>query len=223
MISMELIRKDPDYVRRGLLKRGEDAPITELAGLDSRRRGAIQRGDELRARRNEASRTIGRLNTEAGRTPVPTILRDQPVRDDALTTDQRRAKQLFLEAQELKEEMRQVGEEIKGLEQEVASLESRMNGLLLEIPNIPRDDVPEGLTEDENVAVSSWGELPSFDFTPLPHWDLGQQLGIIDFQRGVKLAGPRSFILTGMGAKLERAIINWMLDLHTNEHGYVEM
>ena len=190
MLSIELIRSDPDHVRRALLKRGEDAPIEELIDMDTRRRGAIQRGDELRARRNEASRQIGKS-------------RERPP--------------------ELLEDLRRVGEEIKALEQEVVQIEGQIGTILMGIPNIPMDDVPEGLTEDDNVVVSSWGELPSFDFTPQPHWDLGQQLGIIDFQRGVKLAGPRSFILTGKGARLERAIINWMLDLHTEEHGYVEM
>ncbi len=190
MLSMELIRKDPDHVCRALLKRGEDAPIHELTELDSRRRGAIQRGDELRARRNEASKQIGQS-------------RERPP--------------------ELIEDLRRVGEEIKALEQEVAQIEGEMGTILMGIPNIPRDDVPEGLTEDDNVVLRSWGELPSFDFTPQPHWDLGPALGLIDFQRGVKLAGPRSFILTGKGARLERALINWMLDLHTEEHGYVEM
>ena len=190
MISIELIRNHRDYVRRALLKRGEDASMDELAALDSRRRGAIQRGDDLRARRNEASRQIG----QSSRRPP-----------------------------ELIEELRHVGGEIKALEQEVVQLDERIGAILMGLPNIPREDVPEGLTEDDNLLVRSWGDLPSFDFTPQPHWDLGQKLGIIDFQRGVKLAGPRSFILTGKGARLERAIINWMLDLHTEEHGYVEM
>ena len=188
---MELIRSDGEYVRRALAKRGEDADaIYELADLDTSRRGAIQRGDGLRARRNEASRRIGKS-------------RERPP--------------------ELIEELRQVGEEIKALEQEAAGLEERIGGILMGLPNIPREDVPEGLTEEDNLPVRSWGDLPSFDFTPEPHWDLGRKLGIIDFQRGVKLAGPRSFVLAGRGARLERAIINWMLDLHTNEHGYVEM
>ena len=116
-----------------------------------------------------------------------------------------------------------MGEEIKALEQEVAGLEERIRGILMGLPNIPLEDVPDGLTEEGNVPVRSWGEPASFDFDPRPHWDLGPELGIIDFQAGVKLAGPRSFVLTGQGARLERALINWMLDLHTGEHGYVEM
>ncbi len=191
MLSIELIRDDREYVRRALARRGEDdAAIGEAAELDIQRRGAIQRGDGLRARRNEASRRIGQS-------------RERPP--------------------ELIEELRSVGEEIKALEQEVADLEERIRGILMGLPNIPREDVPDGLTEEDNLPVRSWGEPASFDFEPRPHWDLGPELGVIDFQTGVKLAGPRSFVLTGRGARLERALINWMLDLHTGEHGYVEM
>ncbi|MCE2404873.1 MAG: serine--tRNA ligase [Dehalococcoidia bacterium] len=191
MLSIELIRSDPEHVRRALARRGEDAAaVDQVAELDSRRRGAIQRGDGLRARRNEASRQIGQS-------------RERPP--------------------ELIEELRRVGEEIRSLEQEAAQLEDEVRGILMGLPNIPREDVPDGLTEDDNLPVRSWGDLPSFDFDPRPHWDLGPELGIIDFQTGVKLAGPRSFVLTGRGARLERALINWMLDLHTGEHGYLEM
>ena len=190
MISIDLVRNHREYLRGALLKRGEDADVDELASLDSRRRSAIQRGDELRARRNEASKRIGQ-----SRERPPALL----------------------------EELRNLGEEIKALEQDAAQVEAEIEAILMGVPNVPRDDVPEGLTEDDNVVVRSWGCPPSFDFTPQPHWELGQKLGIIDFQRGVKLAGPRAFVLTGKGARLERAIINWMLDLHTEEHGYVEM
>ena len=191
MLSIELIRDDPEHVRRALARRGEDAAaVDQVANLDIQRRGAIQRGDGLRARRNEASRQIGQS-------------RERPP--------------------ELIEELRRVGEEVKALEQEVAGLDERIRGILMGLPNIPREDVPDGLTEEENVPVRSWGEPASFDFDPRPHWDLGPDLGVIDFQTGVKLAGPRSFVLTGRGARLERALINWMLDLHTGEHGYVEM
>ena len=190
MLSIELIRKDPEYVHQALLKRGQDVPIQRLSDLDRRRRQVIQKGDELRAHRNEASRRISRM-------------REKP--------------------QDLIEELRQVGEEIKLFEQEATDLETMMNDFLLELPNLPHDDVPAGSSEEDNVVVRTWGEPRSFDFTPLPHWELGEHLGIIDFQRGVKLSGSRFFILTGMGAKLERALINWMLDLHTKEHGYKEV
>ena len=190
MLSMELIRSDPEYVTRALRKRGEDAPISRLLDMDVQRRQLIQRGDELRAQRNETSRRISQM---AERPP------------------------------ELIEEMRKVGEDIRHSEQEVAELDSQISSWLLEIPNLPLEDVPEGAGEEDNITIRTWGEPPSFDFTPLAHWELGEHLGIIDFQRGVKLSGSRFFILTGMGAKLERALISWMLDLHTTEHGYTEV
>ncbi|MCE2465874.1 MAG: serine--tRNA ligase [Dehalococcoidia bacterium] len=125
--------------------------------------------------------------------------------------------------QELVEEMREVGDRIKLMEGDLRQLEEEVNAVLLELPNLPEDDVPTGLGEEDNILVREWGEPRSFDFTPLPHWELGESLGIIDFQRGTRMAGSRFFILTGMGAKLERALISWMLDLHTTEHSYKEV
>ncbi len=190
MLSIELIRNQPELVAKALTRKGEDPPIETLLELDSRRRKLIQTGDELRARRNETSRRISEMKV---RPP------------------------------ELIAEMRKVGDEIKSSEQEVADLDSQISGLLMELPNLPLDDVPEGLGEEDNVVVHTAGEIRTFDFEPLPHWDLGERLGIIDFQRGVKLSGSRFFLLKGQGARLERALINWMLDLHTTEHGYTEV
>ena len=190
MLSIELIRKDPEYVRQALLKRDEDVSIEALADLDRRRRQAIQKGDELRARRNEGSKSIAQM-------------KEKP--------------------QALIEELRQMGEELTLIEREEAQLGTLLNDSLLELPNIPLDDVPPGFTEDHNVIERTWGEPPSLEFTPLPHWELGEHLGIIDFQRGAKLSGSRFFLLKGMGAKLERALVNWMLDLHVTEHGYREV
>ena len=125
--------------------------------------------------------------------------------------------------QEMVEEMREVGDRIKRMEGDLRQLEDEVNAVLLEIPNLPEDDVPSGLGEEDNILVREWGEPRTFDFTPLPHWELGESLGIIDFQRGTRMAGSRFFILTGKGAKLERALISWMLDLHTTEHSYREV
>ncbi|MCZ6788424.1 MAG: serine--tRNA ligase, partial [Chloroflexi bacterium] len=122
-----------------------------------------------------------------------------------------------------KEEMRQVGERIKELENQVKSIGEGLDRLLLTLPNIARDDVPDGPDETANVILRSWGEPRSFDFTPIAHWDLGERLGIIDFQRGAKLSGSRFYVLMGAGARLQRALIGWMLDLHTSEHGFVEV
>lgn len=125
--------------------------------------------------------------------------------------------------QALIEEMRRLGEEIKALDQEVKKIEEELNRLLLQLPNLPHPSVPVGKDESENVVVQQVGEPQEFDFEPLPHWDLGPTLGIIDFERGVKLSGTRFYILQGLGAKLQRALITWMLDLHTQKHGYIEV
>ena len=190
MLSIETIRKEPEFVREALLKRGETASLEELLEIDKKRRHSVQKGDDLRAQLNEASKHIA----QTGERPP-----------------------------ELLEELRLLGDEIKVLEQQASELGTRANSLLLELPNLPQDDVPTGMSEADNVVVRTWGEPPSFDFTPLPHWDLGEHLGIIDFQQGAKLSGSRFFVLKGMGAKLERSLISWMLDLHVDEHGYNEV
>ena len=190
MLSIELIRQQPDQVRQALLDRGEEAPIDELLQLDEQRRQLIRQGDELRSRRNTVSRELGRSS-------------ERPP--------------------ELIQEMRQVGDRIRELEQQVKELETSLEERLLALPNMALPDVPVGVDEHDNVVVRSWGETPRFDFTPVPHWELGERLGIIDFQRGVKLSGSRFFTLSGAGARLERALINWMMDTHVDEHGYREV
>ena len=190
MLSIDLIRKDPELVRQALLKRGVDVSVQGILELDRRRRQVISKGDELRAHRNEVSKRIA-------------LMPEKPP--------------------DLIEQMRQVGAEIEGLGHELAEIETKMNGLLMELPNLPHDDVLPGSSEADNVVVRTWGEPRSFDFTPMPHWELGERLGIIDLNRGAKLAGSRFFMLAGMGAKLERSLISWMLDLHVGEHGYKEI
>lgn len=190
MISIELLRRDPDIVRDAMRRRGQDAPIDQVLELDSRRRACIAEADTLRARRNEVSKQIGQMKA---RPP------------------------------ELIEEMRQVGARIKALEDETKGLDEKITTLLLTIPNIPDDDVPLGASEAQNVVVRQVGEPAPLSFEPLPHWDLGEKLDIIDFQRGVKLAGSRFYVLKGKGARLQRALVQWMLDVHTREHGYQEL
>ncbi len=121
------------------------------------------------------------------------------------------------------EQGRELRARTRALEEEVRSLDKQLEELLLQVPNIPHPAVPLGKDETDNVVVRSWGELPSFDFQPAPHWKLGEALGIIDFERGVKLSGTRFYLLKGMGARLQRALISFMLDLHTTEHGYQEV
>ena len=124
---------------------------------------------------------------------------------------------------EAAEEGRDLRVMIRGLEEEVRSLDKQLKELLLQVPNIPHPSAPIGKDENDNVVVRSWGEPKSFDFTPAPHWKLGESLGIIDFERGVKLSGSRFYVLKGLGSHLQRALINFMLDLHTSEHGYNEV
>ena len=189
MLSIELIRKDPDFVAAALARRGEPQPIDEIVALDEKRRSLQAQADRLRAHRNETSRAIGRMTGDR----APLIA-----------------------------EMREVGQQISDLNNEHDKIQAELQDLLLGLPNIPQSDVPDGEGEEDNVVVREWGDIPAFDFVPKPHWDLGEQLGIIDFARGAKLAGSRFFVLMGQGARLERALVNFMLDLHTTKNGYTE-
>jgi seryl-tRNA synthetase len=125
--------------------------------------------------------------------------------------------------QALIEEMREVGERIKGLDDQVRQVEEQLNEAMLQVPNMPHESVPVGRDESENVVVRTWSQPKEFNFEALPHWDLGPTLDIIDFERGVKLSGTRFYVLKGVGARLQRALITWMLDLHIKEHGYTEI
>jgi len=120
-------------------------------------------------------------------------------------------------------EMRVVGDRIRAIEENLRTVETELQGLLLQVPNLPRPDALVGADERDNLVIRTEGEPRVFDFEPLPHWDLGPMLGIIDFERGVRLAGTRFYVLKGLGARLQRALINWMLDLHISEHGYTEI
>ncbi len=190
MLNIDLIRNRRDHVQNAMRRRNEDIPLDRIADCDAARRAAIVEADDLRARRNEVSRRIGRT-------------RERPP--------------------ELIDEMRRVSARIRTLEETIRSLEGEVNDLLMTVPNIPFDDVPDGADENGNIVVRTEGDAPQFDFEPLPHWELGERLGIIDFRRGAKMAGSRFFVLKGKGARLQRALIDWMLDIHTTEHGYEEL
>ena len=195
MLSLEQIRSDTDTVRSALIRRAEDEDcLDEILAMDARRRSAITDGDELRARRNAVSREIGQARSQGG----------QP--DESVVA-----------------EMRDVGRRISELEDLVRDLDARINDAMLALPNLPHASTPEGHDETANVVLRHWGEPTILDFEAQPHWDLAENLGIIDFQRGVKLSGSRFYTLNGYGARLERAIISWMLDLHSTEHGYTEV
>ena len=191
MISIELIRRDPDAVREAMRRRDYDADaIDRIAELDAERRSSIVQIDELRARRNEVSQQMGRS-------------RERPP--------------------ELIEEMREVGHRIRELEEGQRAIDADLDTLMMAVPNIPDDSAPVGADDSSNIEVKRVGDLPSFDFEPEAHWDIVERLGIADFERGVRLAGSRFFVLRGLGAKLQRALISFMIDMHVEQHGFTEV
>lgn len=193
MIDIALLRRNPDIIRDALRKRGVDFPIDELLKVDEERRGLQKELDEKKHTLNEKSKEIGRLKVEGKDTSS------------------------------LMEEMRMLSDEISRMDRKLKELEGIFYDMLLRIPNIPHSSVPVGKDESENVEVKRWGEKPSFDFTPLPHWEIGEKLGILDFKRGAKISGSGFTLYMGYGARLEFALISFMLDLHVKEHGYTEV
>lgn len=195
MLDLRLIRERPNFVKERLRTRGDnyDELIDKIVSLDERRRQIIAEVESLKHRRNVVSKEIGMMMKEGK------------------------------DVTELREEMRQVGNQINELDALLREVEGELENLLLFVPNIPHESVPIGSDETGNKVVRVWGELKEFDFEPKTHWEIGEQLGIIDFARGVKLSGSRFYGLKGLGAALERALINFMIDLHTREHGYIEV
>jgi seryl-tRNA synthetase len=194
MLDLKFLRANFNEVKEKLKFRGED--LTDLGRfeeLDARRRELIAQTEELKSKRNEVSQQIAQLKRE---------------------------KQ---DADHLIVEMREVGDRVKQLDEELRSVEEELELLLLSIPNVPHESTPVGETEDDNVEVRKWGEIKQFDFEPKPHWDLGTDLNILDFERASKVTGSRFVFYKGLGARLERALINFMMDLHMDEHGYEEI
>jgi seryl-tRNA synthetase len=197
MLDLKRIREEPELVRQRLAVRGKPDVlelVDRLLALDEERRAAIAEVDRLRAQRNEASQQVGRLKQEG--------------RSD--------------EAEALIRETRELGERMGATEQRRSAVEEAVRGLLLQIPNLPAPEVPPG-GEADNVLVREWGEEPRFTFEPRPHWDLGEELGILDLARGAKVAGSGFPLFVGLGARLERGLISMMMDLHAREHGYTEL
>ncbi|HHY63119.1 MAG: serine--tRNA ligase [Bacillota bacterium] len=194
MLDLKFVRSNPELVRDSLRKRGESTEILDtLLACDERRRAILVEAEELKRQRNEASAEVGRM------------------------------KQTGEDASSIVSEMRMVSERIRGLDQELSEVEMRLAEMLLGIPNIPHESVPVGRDESENVVVRKWGEPTAFDFEAKAHWDIGTDLDILDFERASKITGSRFVIYKGAGSKLVRALINFMLDLHTQEHGYTEV
>ena len=192
MLDINLIRKEPEIVRQAMVSRGNDpTPVDEILALDVQRREILARSEQLRATRNAVSKEIGRMRDDAAR-------------------------------EEKKAEMRRVGDEIALLEAELSKIEAQLDELTAALPNVPDPRAPVGPDEAHNLVVRvEEGGLPEPDFPPRPHWEIGEALGIIDFERGVKLSGSRFYVLNGWGARLQRGLITWMLDLRMQQ-GYQE-
>ncbi len=194
MLPLRLIREQPEAVSRALATRGGDSgSLKALLSADSERRTILREAEELKANRNRVSEEIGAAKRRG---------------QDASAQMQR---------------MREVGDRIKHLEAELTAREDRIESLLLTLPNLPHGTVPAGATADQNEEVRRWGTPRAFAFEPKSHWEIGESLGILDFERATKIAKSRFVVLWGAAARLERALIQFMLDLHTREHGYTEL
>jgi len=195
VLDIKLIREDPDLVRKALKDRGDEAPLEEVLALDQKRRNLMQETEALQAEHNRQSKEVGRL-MGAGQHPA---------------------------AGQLRVKLSEFSQRIEKLNKDVEANDASLRDLLLRLPNIPDPSVPVGRDESDSPIIRTWGEPREFAFQPLAHWDLGPRLGIIDFERGAKLSGTRFYVLKGAGSRLQRSLINFMLDLHTGEHGYKEV
>lgn len=194
MIDPRFIRNNPDAVRQGLRnKKIDDAVLDEFLEADGLWRRTLTEVDELKALRNTASEEISKMK-RGGQDAAAEIAK-----------------------------MREVSDRIKEIDAQVRDLDERVQRALLMIPNIPNESVPVGRDDHDNITIRQWGEPKTFDFKPLPHWDLATSLKMIDFERGARMAGSGFILYTGLGARLERALINWMLDLHITDQGYTEV
>ncbi len=193
MHDLSQFRNNFDTISERLATRGNPPQLDQFRELDVRRRSAISQAEQLKARRNAESGEIARLRKQG---------------EDTTARQQ---------------QMRAIGEQIATLDEQVRKLDEEFRDLLAAIPNVPHESVPAGKSEADNVEVRRWGTPAQFDFEPKAHWDLGPQLGILDLERAAKITGARFALYWGLGAKLERALINFMLDVHTREHGYTEV
>ena len=193
MLDVKWLRENREEAERRLATRGEAAPLDAFEELDGKRRKLLRGVEELKELRNRVSEEIGTMRKE-GKDASPKI-----------------------------EAMREVGDRIKEMEKDLAVVEEELQAVLLKIPNLPHPSVPVGADSEDNPEIRKWGTPPSFSFPPKNHWDLGEDLGILDFGRAAKIAGARFVLYKGMGALLERALANFMLDLHTRKHGYEEV
>jgi seryl-tRNA synthetase len=195
MLDLNFVRENLPRVEEMLRQRGADPAVVlkDFSDVDTQRRHAITEAETMKARRNKASEDISKLK-KSGQDATAAIAETKDLR-----------------------------EQIQAREKTAADLDARLRDILAGIPNMPDASVPAGHSADENVEIRRWGAPPAFDFAPKPHWELGEQLGVLDLERAVKLTGARFAVYWDLGAKLERALANFMLDLHTREHGYTEV
>lgn len=194
MIDLKKLREEEEIFREALRKRGQpDELVDEILEFDERRRKLITKLNSLRAERNRLSKEVSKAKKK-GKNP-----------------------------REIIEQSKRIGEEIRDMEREISSVKEKLESLLLTFPNVPHVSTPVGESEKDNVVVKKWGEPRRFDFEPKAHWDLGPMLGLMDFERASRISGSRFVILRSQLALLERALINFMIDVHVEEHGYVEI
>jgi seryl-tRNA synthetase len=193
MLDLHFVREHPEEVEQALRARGEDRSLDDFRQLDTTRRELLVQVEELKKTRNVSSKQIGQVIQSGG------------------------------DAEALKQEVREIGERISGLDKQLAEVEGELAVLMQQLPNLPHPDVPSGKCDADNRVERVWGEKPEFDFEPQDHADLGPALGILDFERAAKMAGARFALYMGDGARLERALAQFMLELHTREHGYTEV
>ncbi|KPL04769.1 MAG: seryl-tRNA synthetase [candidate division Zixibacteria bacterium SM1_73] len=193
MLDLKFVRENVAKVKEAVENKNEKTDVDLILSVDEKRRSLLSEADKLKHQKNVVSEKIAQMKKEK--------------RD----------------AKEEIEKMRKVSAQIDSLDKELKEVEEKMADLLLTVPNVPHSSVPIGFDEDSNVVVRTWGEIPKLDFEPRPHWELGQILGILDLPKAAKVSGTGFLVLTGKGAKLQRALINFMLDLHTQKHGYEEV
>ncbi len=198
MLELRFIRENIELVKEKTAKRGLNTDIVdEFASIDQKRLTILSEVEQLKNIRNTASREIATLKKGSDE-------------------DKAKADPLILE-------MRETSQKIKEMDTELNDIQSKLQDIVMSIPNICDDSVPEGNDDSDNIEMKKWGDKPSFSFTPKPHWELGEQLQILDFERAAKLSGARFSMLSGFASKLDRALTNFMLDLHTQKHGYEEI
>lgn len=193
MLDLKFVRGNSQKVQEALASRGAKLSLAEFIRLDEQRREKLFTVEQMKNRRNVVSEEIGRL------------------------------KKVGKDAPDMVVEMRDLSRSIKKKDEEIKVVEGRLQEILLDIPNIPHESVPVGVDAADNPVVREWGKPRDFGFSPRPHWEIGENLNILDFERGGKVTGARFCFYKGLGAKLERALISFMLDLHTSEHGYTEI